>query len=106
MIGLEVSLNGRRLCTAGAGDVGVVTAIVSSVAKRKALELEIGGLAEDVDMKWAVPQSLAVGDEVNIRIVETDEPDPPATTRRDDRALAEAAERAYYERLKKKYDGA
>ena len=105
MIGFEVSLNGRRLCTAGAGDDGVLTAIVSFVCKRKELELEIGGLAADAHLKWPAPPTLVVGDEITVRVVETDQPDPPATSQRDDHALVEAGEREYYERLKRKYDG-
>jgi hypothetical protein len=104
MIGFEISLNGQPLCTAGAGDLGVVTAIVSSVAKRKELALEIGGLADDAHLEWPAPRSLAVGDEVRIRIVETDHPDPPVTTKRDDVKLVEEGERRYYERLKRKYE--
>ena len=104
MIAFEVSLNGRRLCTASAGDDGVLTAIVSSVGKRKEFELEIGGLADEAHLKWPSP-ALALGDEITIRIVETDRPDLPATHKRDDRALVEAGEREYYERLKRKYEG-
>jgi hypothetical protein len=105
MIGFEVTLNGRRLCVAGAGDASVLTAIVSFVSKQNELELEIGGLADEAHLEWPSPASLAVGDEVSVRIVETDQPDPPATSQRDDRALVEAGERKYYERLKRKYEG-
>jgi hypothetical protein len=77
MIGFEVTLNGRRLCIAGAGDTSVLTAIVSYVSKRNELELEIGGLADEAHLKWPSPASLAVGDEVSVKIVETDQPDRP-----------------------------
>jgi hypothetical protein len=105
MICFEVILNGRRLCTAGAGDDGVLTATVTSVGKRRELELAIGGLVADAHLKWPSPSSLAVGDEIIVRVVETGQPDPPATTHRDDREIVEAGEREYYERLKRKYDG-
>jgi hypothetical protein len=104
MIGFEVLLNGKKVCVAGAGD-GVLSAIVSSVPKRQELELEVGGLADEAHLKWPIPRSLAVGDEVIVRVVETQRPDPPASTQRDDRALVEASERRYYERLKQKYEG-
>jgi hypothetical protein len=104
MIGLEILLNGTRVCVAGAGE-GVLSATVSSVAKRNELELEIGGLVDEAHLKWPAPRSLAIGDEVIVRVIETAQPDPPASTRRDDRALAEASERKYYERLKRKYEG-
>jgi hypothetical protein len=105
MIGFEVTLNGHRLCTAGAGDQGVLSAIVSSVAKRKELSLEIGGLVDDANLAWSTPETLAVGDVVIVRVVEVEHPDPPTTSKRDDRALAETSERKYYELLKKKYGG-
>lgn len=105
MIALEVTLNGRRLCTAGAADVSVLTAILSFVGKRHELELEIGGLADEAHLKWLSPGRLSLGDEVTVRIVETDRPDPPATSQRDDPALIEEGERRYYERLKQKYEG-
>jgi hypothetical protein len=105
MIGFEVTLNGRRLCTAGAIDASVLTTIVSFLGKRNELELEIGGLVDEAHLKWPSPGSLAVGDEVTVRIIETDRPDPPAISQRDDRALIEAGERKYYEMLKRKYEG-
>jgi hypothetical protein len=104
MIGFEVFLNGQRLCIAGAGDA-VLTAIVSSVPKRQELKLEVGGLAEEAHLEWHIPRSLVVGDEVIVRVLETQHPDSPAAIRRDDRALVEESERQYYQRLKQKYEG-
>jgi hypothetical protein len=104
MIGFEVSVNGRRVCTAGAGE-GLLTAIVSSVASRSELKLEVGGLLEDAHLAWATPPSLGVGDEVTVRVVETDKPDAPTTTKRDDTSVVKEGERRYYERLKRKYEG-
>ena len=104
MIGFEVLLNGQRLCVAGAGD-GVLSAIVSSVPARNELRLEVGGLMEQAHLTWPVPRGLAVGDEVIVRVVETQTPDAPASSQQKDRALDEASERKYYERLKQKYEG-
>ena len=104
MIGFEVTLNGRRLCIAGAKQANVLTAILSFVEKRNELELEIGGLADEAHLKWPSPGRLSLGDEITVRIVETDRPDPPAITQRDDRAAIEDGERRYYERLKLKYE--
>src|SRR5260221_8434488 len=105
MIGFEVLLNGTRLCTAAAGDDGVLTAIVTSVGKRRELTLTIGGLVEDAHLNWPVRKNLAIGDEVTVRVVQTDHPDTPDRTERDDLALVEEGERRYYERLKRKYEG-
>jgi hypothetical protein len=103
MIGFEVRLNGHRLCTAGGQD-GVLTAIVSSVARRSELKLEVGALLNDSHLTWETPPGLVVGDEITIRVVETDHPDPAVSTTRDDAELVEEAERTYYERLKSKYE--
>jgi hypothetical protein len=104
MIAFEVLVNGARVCTAGAGDTGVLSTIVSSVGKRQEIKLEVGGLSDDAQLKWPVPSTLRVGDEVTVRIVETDQPDQPASSQRDDPRLVETEERKYYERLKKKYE--
>ena len=111
MIGFEVSLNGKRLCTAAAGEKGVLTAMVSwvlrtaeGVTQPSELRLEVGGLADDAHLRWPSPRKLDVGDEVVVKIVETTRPDPPARVERDDRTFVEAEERKYYERLKAKYE--
>jgi hypothetical protein len=112
MIGFEVALNGTRLCTASAGETGVLSTIVTwvhraapGVQEPSDLSLAIGGLAEDTHLEWASQRKLAVGDEVLVKIVETAHPDPSVRTRRNDRAQDEAEERKYYERLKLKYEG-
>jgi hypothetical protein len=80
-----VSVNGRRLRTAGIGPNGVLTAIVDWVGsgpKRDAgghFGFHVGGLdsrtGERVD--WTTPQ-LKVGDSVTVKIVEAEEVDPEA----------------------------
>jgi len=111
MIGFEVTLNGKRLCTAATGDTGVLTAIVTwvlrdveGVKEPSDLRLEVGGLANGVHLHWPSPK-LAVGDEVLVRVVETKQADPPTRVDRDDRAFVASEERKYYERLKAKYEG-
>ena len=105
MLAFEVTLNAQRLCIAGANDASVLTAILSFVAKRDELELEIGGLADEAHLTWPSAGHLSLGDEVTVRIVETDRPDPPAISQREDRASIENGERRYSERLKQKYEG-
>jgi len=110
MIAFQVSLNGERLCTAGVGDKGVLSAIVTWVLRTadgvpspSELSLSVGGLAADAHLEWPAPRHLAVGDEVTVRIVEAAEADPPARERRDDPAFVAAQERKYFEHLKAKY---
>ena len=110
-LGFEVAVNGARLCTASAGETGVLSAIVTwvqrsapDVPEPSELSLAIGGLANDTHLDWA-RRKLAVGDEVFVKIVETDHPDPPVHERRSDHAADVAQDRKYYERLRLKYDG-
>lgn len=92
----EVTINGEKVCTAGVGDDGVLTSILSLVMRSKAsdesgesqkdnsdnLDLRVGGLinresGESEHVEW-FHQGLAVGDEIMIRIIEAsvcDEPD-------------------------------
>lgn len=78
----EITINGVKVCTAGIGDDGVLTSIMS-LGKRKndseMLDLRVGGLAHreagaTEQLEW-INQNLAVGDEVTIKIVEASECD-------------------------------
>jgi hypothetical protein len=104
MIAFEVAVNGERLCTAGVGDEGVLTVMLTFVGSRQELDLDIGGLARDTNLKWLVPRLPQVGDQILVRIVETEQPDEPSTREPGVRSFAEAQEREYYEHLKRKYD--
>lgn len=83
-----VQLNGEHLCTAGVGDDGVLSAIIAwrvsghprlSIGE---LEFAIGGIDKTnaERLKWAVPKPN-VGDEIVIKIIETDQiaPEPTRT---------------------------
>jgi hypothetical protein len=112
MLGFQVSLNGKQFCTAAVGETGVLNAMVTWVSRSAPgvlepsdLRVQVGGLNGGEQMEWAVPRNLQIGDEVFIKVVITEAPDPPTRTQRDDRALVEAEERNYYERLKAKYEG-
>lgn len=94
MKAFEVTLNGRRQCTAGVEN-GVLTAILSFVSQTRAnaeaqpaeasetLDLRVGGLARiDPDtrenLEW-LHLPLSVGDEITIRILELQDCDQPKT---------------------------
>jgi hypothetical protein len=78
-----VTVNGQRLCTAGIGSDGVLTAIINWVGGGPQRDeagdfgFHVGGLdsrtGEHVD--WTTPQ-LKVGDLVTVEIVEAEEVDP------------------------------
>jgi len=86
VICFEVSINGRTLCTAGVGEFGVLSAIVSWVHRepqsaigesdnRATIDLEVGGLRNRRHFTWLTDQAISVGDQISIRIIESDNPD-------------------------------
>jgi hypothetical protein len=88
MIAFEVYLNGEKLCTAGLGDLGVLSAILSwrgtqpyqdgTAPKLASLEFTISGLTSPAGdhVRWAEPQ-VHLDDEIRIRVVETSQADEP-----------------------------
>jgi hypothetical protein len=92
MIALEVSLNGKRVCIAGADDCGVLTATVAAVGKLgKAtvparpgqaadIHYNVGGLTsrndpkKDVHFRWKSAAPLSLGDTIQVKVVETRRP--------------------------------
>lgn len=85
MIAFEIWLNGKRLYTCGAGDVGRLSFSVDSLG----IQTDRGPSHEHtrafgsaihpgISMKWWQQiDELKVGDEISVRIVEVDECDPP-----------------------------
>jgi len=99
----EVTINDELPILAGLRDVKVLTAIVSFVADRDELDLDVGGMVDRSDhVKW-LQRNMRRGDVVTIRIVDSDEAAEPATRERVDSASDAERERAYYEHLRRKY---
>jgi len=72
----EVSLNGKKLCTAGVGDDGVLTAAVHSVYRKgrdrkELLRLDVSGAISSTGEQvfWQI-RRLRGGDEIRVRIAE------------------------------------
>src|SRR5436190_9421483 len=116
MRALETDVNGQRLCTAGIGNDGVLTAIVRSVLRpvqainrkrtsrtQEDLRLDVGGFTPSASehVRWKSPK-LRTGDEIRIKIIETDRPDKPRSRQRADPEEAAHAEKRYVERTAKK----
>ena len=80
MIAYEVQMNGRRLCVAGAPPDGVLTMGLTWVHRNpETVDFHLGGLlgGDSKDhIRWNTPK-LKIGDEVVMRIVDTDGGDPP-----------------------------
>jgi len=79
MRGMEVHLNGNKLCTAGIGTDGVLNTTINVVSRKGEyhMEMRVGGLENNEFLNWST-NGLRVGDEITVRIIETDSIDPPA----------------------------
>ena len=90
MIALEITLNGTRICVAGAEDLAVLSTIISAGGKLgkktvpprpgdETLDIyySVGGLTsrpepwKDVHVNWKSVAPLKVGDVIQVRILET-----------------------------------
>ena len=91
MIAFEVLLNGERLCLAGAGNVGVVTAILHWVRRKplqeglvisdweeEELKLDVAGIDSltNEHLAW-LKRRVEIGDEITLRIIEINTVDEP-----------------------------
>jgi hypothetical protein len=97
MIAYEVYCNGEKLCLAGIGELGVLTARlkwVSYAPERlrqwreegrgerdpETLELSVfGGTSNDEHLNWLREARLEVGDEIRVVVVDAPTADPPAS---------------------------
>ena len=82
MRAFQVVLNGKRICLAGIGEDGVLSAIITHVPfrKRRETRLHVGGLLlpQHEHVRWQ-QKKLRLGDEVRLRIVEKKSVDAPRT---------------------------
>ncbi len=106
MRAFEVHLNNKRLCVAGIGADGVLTAITHHVrAKgRNELRLSIGGLVSSTGehLDWR-NLNLKLGDEVRIRIINSEWATKPRKRIRRDPTRDIAAQKHYVRKMAKKF---
>ena len=122
MVAFEVFRNNKRLCVAGVGDFGVLTACVTWVAHRSEklerwktkgvsqqqptdLNLQVGGLQDDarasaLHLRWT-DATLQVGDKIKIHVVDASRVDAAGAEYRDDPGKDIEAKKAYVRRLAK-----
>jgi hypothetical protein len=110
MLAFEVHLNGKRLCTAGVGEPGVLTTVVTWVlgdgegrAKgEEELDIRIGGLVSRTDqhLDWIAKQ-LQRGDEISIRIVEVSAADKAQKRRKESSAQKRKRQERYVRHMAK-----
>jgi hypothetical protein len=77
MIAFDVYLNGERLCVAGVGDSGVLTACATWVSHSLEMNLDVGGVRRDergspAHVRWT-DTPIRVGDEIRIRVTDAAE---------------------------------
>ena len=81
MRAFEVSVNGEKLCLAGIGVDGVLTTIVNWAGRQGegSFFLEVGGLISHTKehVHWISQKPLSVGDNIQVKIIETDATDNP-----------------------------
>jgi hypothetical protein len=113
----DVYLNGRKMCRAGVGEDGVLTAIVTwahltgpaaRTARRlgqpaEEAHLQVGGLAGDTHRRWTA-RNLKIGDRVTVALVKANAFDAAIREQPRDPHLQARQEERYYRRLKRKYD--
>jgi hypothetical protein len=113
----DIYVNGRKVCRAGVGEEGVLSAVVTWVKltgaaaqtarrmRKAGLEtrLHVGGLAGGTHRRWP-GRMLSVGDRVSIRVATANSFDPPAATEPRDPKLREREERRYYLHLKRRFE--
>jgi len=106
MRAFEIHLNGRRLCLAGVGEDGVLTAIIDHVAgpKGSSLNLNVGGLVSPArkHVIWR-HRRLKVGDEIIVKIAETDSVDRPRKSYPFNPEGDERKQKAYIRAMAKKF---
>lgn len=105
MRAFEIHLNDRKLCTAGVKNDGVLTATLTYVAGRgrNDLALDVGGLLSSTEehVDWTNLR-LKVGDEVRMKVVETESVDKPPRRHRRDLAEELRSQKRYVRRMARK----
>jgi hypothetical protein len=107
MRAFKVEVNGKRICVAGVGTNGVLSAITNcggSPARRGDLFLHVGGLFSETDeyATWTLLK-LKVGDRIVLKVVETDSVDKPRERYLLDSKTSERNQKAYVRAVVKKF---
>lgn len=75
MLGLEIQINGKKVCTVSMDKLNILSAAVHWHVSRNQLDFDVHGMTEETGyaehLKW-LEKKLDIGDVVTIRIVDTD----------------------------------
>jgi hypothetical protein len=112
MLTFEVHLNGKKVCTAGIGEPGVLTSIVTWVLGdghgrpkgKEELDIRVGGLVSRTEehLDW-LRRRLQRGDEISIRVVDAGAADRARRSRRESPAERRTREKAYVRRMARQF---
>jgi hypothetical protein len=117
MIAFEVFLNGKKVCTAGVGDLGVLTAMLTWVRREdknteiresrnveEELTLNVGGFvsSKHEHVCWS-ESKLTVGDDVCVRVVDLESVDLPRDRRAEDPEEDIRRQKVYVEQMVKRF---
>jgi hypothetical protein len=118
MIAFNVYLNGKKVCTAGVPDTGVLSAHVTWLRRtgeqrlskqahgvEEELTMDVGGLITPIDeyVRWADRRPVRVGDEVRIKIVNAERVDRPRARKRSDPAENLRRQKRYVREMAKRF---
>jgi hypothetical protein len=99
MIALEVKINGKVVTVAGRKDLCVLNAMIGAIGSlgsqptsqhEKLIEFNVCGVAKDTELNigskynWLPKTELGVGDEISIKIVNTDSTSIPVSSSKHD----------------------
>lgn len=114
MICFDLYINDEKICRAGMEELLVMSCIVDFAKESEhypedELAVSLGGLyvarsGDNVHPRWLERTSLNIGDEVTIRIVESEEPDLPVKEITHTAEWITEKEREYFERTKAKFE--
>ena len=83
MLAFQILVNGEVVCTAGAPPSHRVLSTIVSWTHREPDQIgfHVGGVPDaDQHLDWNVPE-VGIGDEISIRIIDTDDVDQPDNAR-------------------------
>ena len=123
MICFEIHINGIKACTAGIdAEYGVLSSVLTWLKRdlnefpaekrndiqEEELKFYLGGHISHgkndyENLEW-IRKSLSVGDEITIKIIESDKYDEPHKRERSDPDFEEKQKRKYFENLKQEYE--
>ncbi len=109
MLAFHVQHNGKKICAAGAGKHGVLSAMITWVGRasskrgpKEELKLDLSGLDSTTGEhhRW-LDRSLRLGDEVRIKILPAKRVDPPAVRKQPDAADILRSQKKYVQKMAK-----